>query len=163
MLTLRDIGKSFGGVPVLRGVSLDVAPGKVLGLLGANGAGKSTLVKVLTGSYPAFEGEVQVNGAKVVLRDPASARRLGIDLVPQEVDTGIFPELSVAENLTFDDVARGGFGMWVNRRQVLENARGSLSSVGLSVHLDSPARELSLHQRLPLQPCRSLTYGGVCP
>ena len=63
VLECADISKSFGGVPVLKGITLNLAPGTVTALAGENGAGKSTLMKIVSGQYTADSGTVTVQGA----------------------------------------------------------------------------------------------------
>jgi simple sugar transport system ATP-binding protein len=83
-LELRHISKSFGGVHVLRDVSLLVMPGEVVGLLGDNGAGKSTLIKIVTGVHSPEEGEILFDGEVVTDLDVPKARVLGVETVFQE-------------------------------------------------------------------------------
>jgi simple sugar transport system ATP-binding protein len=83
-LELRGISKSFGGVRVLRDVSLKLYPGEVVGLLGDNGAGKSTLIKIVTGVHPPDEGEILFDGTPVDKLDVQQARSLGVETVFQE-------------------------------------------------------------------------------
>jgi simple sugar transport system ATP-binding protein len=83
-LELRHISKSFGGVHVLRDVSLRLMPAEVVGLLGDNGAGKSTLIKILTGVHQPEEGEIVFDGEVVTDLDVSKARALGIETVFQE-------------------------------------------------------------------------------
>jgi simple sugar transport system ATP-binding protein len=83
-LELRNISKSFGGVHVLRDVSLRLMPGEVVGLLGDNGAGKSTLIKILTGVHQPEEGEILFDGEVVTDLDVPKARTLGVETVFQE-------------------------------------------------------------------------------
>ena len=66
----ENIAKWFGGVQALRGVSLEVRPGEVLGLVGDNGAGKSTLVKILSGIYQADSGTIWLGEEQVDLLTP---------------------------------------------------------------------------------------------
>ncbi|GAB0107756.1 sugar ABC transporter ATP-binding protein [Nocardia sp. JMUB6875] len=107
VVALRDVGMSFGGRAVLDGVSLDLAGGRVVALLGANGAGKSTLIKVLSGMYPAHRGEIRIDGVPAGLHSPAEARALGIRTVHQHIADTVVPGLSVAENLVFEELAAG--------------------------------------------------------
>lgn len=83
-LELRHISKSFGGVQVLRDVSLQLFPAEVVGLLGDNGAGKSTLIKIVTGVHPPDDGEVVFDGRAVPHLDVQTARSLGVETVFQE-------------------------------------------------------------------------------
>ena len=130
-VSLRGVSMGFAGKPVLESVSLDVAPGSVLALLGANGAGKSTLIKVLSGVYPEHGGQVLVDGAPAALRTPIEAQRLGIQTVHQRVGEGILPGLSVAENLTFGGPAGRRGNPLVGTRATLARARQVQSSLDL--------------------------------
>ncbi len=101
VLKLTDITKSFGGEKALSGVSFQVAPGEVRGLLGKNGSGKSTLVKILAGFHvPDPGGSLEFNGTPVPLPlKPGDFRRLGMSFVHQNL--GLVPTLTVLENLRF--------------------------------------------------------------
>jgi simple sugar transport system ATP-binding protein len=78
---LRNICKRFGPVEALRGVTLRVAPGEVVGLVGDNAAGKSTLMKVLSGAYIPDSGEIWVDGAQAAFSSPRDAHAVGIEMV----------------------------------------------------------------------------------
>jgi len=137
-VSLRGVSMGFAGKTVLESVTLDVAPGTVLALLGANGAGKSTLIKVLSGVYPEHGGQVLVGGRPVALRTPIEAQRLGIQTVHQRVGEGILPGLTVAENLAFGRLAKRGINPLVGTRATLEHAR----EVQAALDLDWPERVL---------------------
>ncbi len=127
MIELVDIGKDFPGVRALAGVSLEIRPGEILGLVGENGAGKSTLIKILGGAYPAgsFEGEVRVAGQARRFRSTRCARAAGIALVHQEL--ALVPELSVADNLLLGrEPTRWGF---VDGAATVARARDLLARV----------------------------------
>ncbi len=82
MLEIRDLWADYGGAPVLRGVSLDVAAGEVVGLVGPNGSGKTTLVRAVTRVMPLRSGEVRLLGEDCRgLTRAALARRVAV--VPQ--------------------------------------------------------------------------------
>jgi simple sugar transport system ATP-binding protein len=83
-LELRHISKSFGGVHVLRDVSLQLRQGEVVGLLGDNGAGKSTLIKIITGYHQPDTGELLFNDVPVEGLTVERARALGVETVYQE-------------------------------------------------------------------------------
>jgi len=80
---MRDIRVSFGGVHAVDGVSVNVYPGEVIGLVGGNGAGKSTLMKALSGARPPDEGQILVNGQPVHIANPRDAKAHGIETIYQ--------------------------------------------------------------------------------
>lgn len=130
-VSLRDVGKSFGGKTVLASVSLDIAPGSVVALLGANGAGKSTLIKILSGVHTDHSGEVRVAGEPAALQSPLAARQLGIQTVHQRIGEGIVPGLTVAENLVFEELAQQRGNPFLGGRRVLARAREIQAALGL--------------------------------
>ncbi|MFD9330550.1 sugar ABC transporter ATP-binding protein [Streptomyces sp. NPDC060065] len=128
---LREVSMAFGGRTVLESVSLDIAPGSVVALLGANGAGKSTLIKILSGVHTDHGGEVSVNGEPVALHSPLAARQLGIQTVHQRIGEGIVPGLTVAENLVFEELAQRRGNPFLNGRRLLARAREIQSALDL--------------------------------
>ncbi|MGZ8575130.1 MAG: ATP-binding cassette domain-containing protein [Actinomycetota bacterium] len=97
VLELRDISKSFGGVRVLRDVSLRLRTGEVVGLLGDNGAGKSTLIKIITGVHHPDRGEILFGGQRVEHLTVQRARELGVETVFQE--RALAEQLSMWRNI----------------------------------------------------------------
>jgi ABC-2 type transport system ATP-binding protein len=97
MLEIRGLRKAYGNEEVLRGVDLDAEGGEIVGLLGPNGAGKTTLVSIVAGLRRADSGTATVDGIDA-LAQPKQARAV-LGLAPQE--PGIYPVLSVEQNLTF--------------------------------------------------------------
>ena len=97
LVEMKGISKSFGAVKALQRVDLELSHGETLGLVGDNAAGKSTLVKILSGVYAPDQGEVFVQGQKVEFASPADSRRLGIEMIYQ--DLAIVPNLSIAGNI----------------------------------------------------------------
>lgn len=130
-VSLRDVSMAFGGKTVLASVSLDIAPGSVVALLGANGAGKSTLIKILSGVHTDHGGEVRVAGEPAALQSPSAARQLGIQTVHQRIGEGIVPGLTVAENLVFEELATRRGNPFLNGRRVLARAREIQAALGL--------------------------------
>ncbi|MBC9926437.1 MULTISPECIES: sugar ABC transporter ATP-binding protein [unclassified Leucobacter] len=130
-LALVDLMKNFGPNRVLKGVDLQLFPGKVTALLGANGAGKSTLIKVLAGVHDQTAGQVQVGGKTVEYDTPMGAVRLGIRTVHQRIDDAIVPGLSVAENLLFEEIALGETARIASLRSLLPRAREIAATLDL--------------------------------
>lgn len=97
MLSCTNLHAHYGRAHILHGVSLDVAPGEVLVLIGRNGAGKSTTMKAMIGLVPPSAGEIHFDGHSIAGRAPHEIARLGLGYVPEE--RRIFTDLTVMENL----------------------------------------------------------------
>ena len=104
LLQVEDVSVQFGGIVGLSGVSVTVAPGEIVGVVGTLGAGKSTLLRVAAGVLPATRGRVTFDGIRLAQLPPGEAARRGLLLIP--AGGGIFPTLTVRENLQLAE-ARG--------------------------------------------------------
>ncbi|MFE7274841.1 sugar ABC transporter ATP-binding protein [Streptomyces sp. NPDC057623] len=158
-VALTDVSMAFGGKTVLASVTLDIAPGSVLALLGANGAGKSTLIKILSGVHTDHGGEVRVAGEPAALHSPLAARRLGIQTVHQRIGEGVVPGLSVAENLVFEELAQRRGNPFLNGGRLLARAREIQAGLGLDWSdsvLRKDVTELGLSDRQLLILARAL-------
>ncbi|MBW3628423.1 MAG: sugar ABC transporter ATP-binding protein [Gemmatimonadetes bacterium] len=126
LLRIRGLGKSYAA-PVLVDVELDLVGGEVHALVGANGAGKSTLARLICGIDQADTGEMELEGAAYAPRGKREAERLGVHLIPQELN--LIATLSVAENLFLPRLP-SRFGM-LDRPRLEAAARAALATVGL--------------------------------
>src|SRR5882762_5443875 len=97
IIEMRGISKRFGAVLANDDVSLSVAPGEILGLLGENGAGKTTLMNILFGVYAADRGTILIEGEPIRIHNSADALKFGVGMVHQHFH--LAPRLSVIENL----------------------------------------------------------------
>ncbi len=129
-LRVNGISKAFPGVVALDGVSLSVAPGEVLAIVGENGAGKSTLMKIVAGVYQPDAGELFLDDQAIQFSNPGEAIKAGVVLIHQE--------LNLAENLTVIDnlflgkeITSGRMLRVLNRKEMLEQATRLLARVGL--------------------------------
>ncbi|MBJ7497157.1 MAG: sugar ABC transporter ATP-binding protein, partial [Gemmataceae bacterium] len=89
--------KTFPGVKALRGVTVELAKGEILALLGENGAGKSTLIKILAGAFQPDTGDIFVDGQQLKMQGPADSRNAGIAVIHQEF--ALVAGLSASENI----------------------------------------------------------------
>jgi branched-chain amino acid transport system ATP-binding protein len=97
LLQIRDLNTYYGASHVLQGITLDVAQGELVALLGRNGMGKSTTLKTVMGLVKSQSGSVAFDGREITGQAPYKVARAGIGYVPEE--RRIFPELSVLDNL----------------------------------------------------------------
>jgi D-xylose transport system ATP-binding protein len=91
LVELRDIRVAFGGVHAVDGVTVDLFPGEVVGLVGGNGAGKTTLIRTLSGAHPADSGRIVIDGEDVTISHPRDAKALGVET--------IYQTLALADNI----------------------------------------------------------------
>jgi simple sugar transport system ATP-binding protein len=152
-LRLTGITKRFGPLVANDAISLELAPGEILALLGENGAGKSTLVSILFGHYVADEGTIEAFGRSLAPGDPAAALAAGIGMVHQHA--------TLADNLSvLDNVMLGTEGLWrpSSRRRVarrrLEETAGRF---GLHVRPDARVGDLSVGERQRVEILKALT------
>lgn len=141
IVEMRNIRKNFGGVQALRGVDLTLQRNEVLGLVGDNAAGKSTLMKILSGAYIPDGGEIFIEGRKVEISNPWNARKLGIEMVYQ--DLALADNLDVSANVFMGrEVASTKLGpisvmnkhhMEVETQRLLDRLKIDISSVRLKV------------------------------
>ena len=96
-LKLLNISKSFGAIQALNNVSIEVAPGEVMGLMGDNGAGKSTLVKIIAGNFRPTTGEIRIDDEEMHFHKPLDAQQGGVEAVYQ--DLALCDNLSAASNV----------------------------------------------------------------
>ncbi|MBM3572979.1 MAG: ABC transporter ATP-binding protein, partial [Alphaproteobacteria bacterium] len=117
MLQVRGLHAGYAGLPLLRGVDLDVAAGEIVALLGSNGAGKSTLNNHICGLDRPLSGTVMFDGADVTALGPQAKLAAGLVQVPE--GRRIFPNLSVAENLDLGSYRRARANRRRNRDRVI--------------------------------------------
>lgn len=161
-LAVRDLAKHYGGVQALRGVSLHVDAGEVLGVVGDNGAGKSTLLRILSGASFPSAGQVLLDGEPVQFANPAAAHNAGIATVYQ--DLALADQRDVVANffLGRERLSRHRLARrigWLDGRAMAAHTVGELARLGTSipdVHLAS--RDLSGGQRQALAIARAAAW-----
>ena len=144
--------KAFGAVQVLHGVSFELAPGRVVGLLGENGAGKSTLMKILSGYEPASGGDVRIDGTPVKFDGPRAAEARGIVMIHQEF--ALAEDLTIAQNvfLGHERTRRG----WLDDAAMRAETARVLRLVGLSASPDTPVRQLIVAEKQLVEIAKAL-------
>src|SRR6201987_181900 len=104
-LAVENLSVRYGAVEAVRGLSLEVRAGEIVGLIGPNGAGKSSTLHAIMGAAPVTGGDVRLDGSSIAGRAPEVVARRGIALVPE--GRRIFGELTVEENLRLGLAGRG--------------------------------------------------------
>ncbi|PSK80552.1 monosaccharide ABC transporter ATP-binding protein (CUT2 family) [Limimaricola soesokkakensis] len=155
-LAVAGIEKGFPGIKALDGVSFDVRPGEVHGLLGENGAGKSTMLNVLSGVLKANAGEIRVDGQRLDLHRPGDARAAGIAMIHQELQH--IPALTVAQNLYLGRPLKAAGGLLVARRAQEARAREILADLDPTIDPARPIHELKVAQQQIVEIARALLY-----
>ena len=159
LISARSVHKSFGDVPVLRGVSLDVHPGEVVAIIGPSGSGKTTFIRTLNGLEAIDSGSIVVDG--LTLQDPHSggrrvkkaqmrAARRELGMVFQRFN--LFPHLTAIENVARAPRVVAG----VSRQEAAERARELLDQMGLSHRAQNHPSQLSGGQQQRVAIARAL-------
>jgi len=154
-LELVGITKRFPGIVACDDISLSVAPGEVLGLLGENGAGKSTLMNVVYGLYRPDEGHVEIGGRKVDIDSPQRAVCLGIGMVHQHFM--LVPDMTVAENIALGPSRTPGRA---RLSEVESRARDLSSRFGLEIDPRAWVEELSVGEQQRVEILKMLYRGA---
>lgn len=148
VLDMKNISISFPGVKALNQVDFRAETGCIHALIGANGAGKSTLMKVLSGAYGHYEGELFINENPVSIRQPADAKNYGIQMVYQEVDTALIPHLTVGENIMMDQMVNGmKKKQWIRWNQIHDTAADLLQQMNIPLSPSKQVNELTLAEK----------------
>ena len=155
-LECLDIEMAFGGIPVLRGVSLILRPGTITALAGENGAGKSTLMKIASGQYRADSGEVHIRGERLQAGNTHDATRLGVAIVPQELASLL--DMTVYENIFIGRELTGFTGL--RRTEMIAEARRNLADFGVDVDPTRPMRTLPLGLRQIVEIVKATNTGA---
>ena len=126
LLQMKNICKSFSGVPVLKNVQLTVEKGEVHALLGENGAGKSTLIKILSAAYKKEKGEIFLSGEKLDGLSTKAAIDAGISVIYQEFNLN--PYTSVYENIFLGKEFHNG--IVIDRKKMISESEKSSKTSG---------------------------------
>lgn len=156
VLRLAGITKRFGDLTANDSISLELAQGEILGLLGENGAGKSTLMSILFGHYTADEGQIEVHGKVLPAGDPSAALAAGIGMVHQH--------FALADNLTvLENIMLGTESLWrfsSQRGTARAKAKAVAARFGLSIDTERKISELSVGERQRVEIIKALYRGA---
>ena len=158
-LELVEVTKTYPGVTALDRVSLAVAPGEVVGLIGENGAGKSTLMKILGGVTAPSAGAIRVDGVAHPSLTVPDAIRAGIAFVHQELN--LFDNLDVAGNVFIGrEPLKAGLLRLIDRQRLHDAVRPYLDRLGVDFGPGTPVAELSLAQRQLVEIVKALSLNS---
>ncbi|HEX5393082.1 MAG TPA: ABC transporter ATP-binding protein [Rhodocyclaceae bacterium] len=164
LLSIRNVGKHFGGLHVLHDVNFEVPAGGIYGLIGPNGAGKTTVFNLITGLLQPSSGAIDFQGESLLGQAPHRITRKGIARTFQNIR--IFKEMSILENVMVgmhDHLNYGGLGIFFNspacraaEKRARERAYELLTWVGLESKADTVADNLSYGDQRKLEFARAL-------
>ena len=152
LLELENVHKRFGDVVANDEISMHVAPGEVVSMLGENGAGKSTLMKITYGLVRADSGSVRVEGKELDLRSPRDAMKAGIGMVTQEFS--LVNTMTVAENISLSGI---GFGN-ISASELKADVLRVMDRVGVHLDPDQVVESLSIGERQRVEIIKALYH-----
>jgi ribose transport system ATP-binding protein len=157
LLEMRAITKQFPGVLALSNVDFNTHKGEVLALVGENGAGKSTLMKILSGVYPRFSGEIFFKGEPVRFTSPRQAQVAGIATIHQELNQ--VSQLSVAENIFLGSEIQRAGGL-LNLPEMNRQARALLAKLHLDIDPRTNLGKLGVAQQQMVEVAKALHHNA---
>lgn len=131
IVSLKNIGKSFGSTRALESISFDFKKGDITAIVGANGAGKSTLIKIICGYHTKYDGEIFIEGELVKFSSPIDAYNKGIQTVHQIINQGIIQNMTVAENLVLKDLLTNRKNFLIKKKNYIEEAEKIADLMGI--------------------------------
>jgi ribose transport system ATP-binding protein len=152
LLEMKEITKSFPGVLALDKVNFFLEKEEIHALLGENGAGKSTLIKILGGIYQADNGEIILNGKKVILNNPAETKKKGISIIHQELM--LAENLSIAENIFLGKEKGNSFN--VNFKEMIKESKIYLQKLGFEIDPRIKVSELNVSEKQLIEIAKAL-------
>jgi len=156
LVSISGLCKSFPGVRALDQCQFELLAGEVHALIGENGAGKSTLMKVLSGVYQKDAGEIRIDGRPVDIRDPRSARDLGIGIVHQELN--LMNHLSAAQNIFIGREPRRAMGMFIDERELNRRAAAIFARMHLKLDPRTNVGRLTVAMQQMVEIAKALSF-----
>jgi ribose transport system ATP-binding protein len=153
MLVTKNITKKFPGVTALENVNLQIEAGKVTAIIGENGAGKSTLMKILSGVYTDYEGQIIFKDKPVRFAGTAAAQDAGIVIIHQELN--LIPYLTIAENIFLGRELVNAFGL-LDKKAMYTKAAALLQTLCMSVDPNTIVSTLKVGQQQMIEIAKAL-------
>jgi ABC-type sugar transport system ATPase subunit len=153
LLKMVGMVKTFPGVKALRGVTVELAKGEILALLGENGAGKSTLIKILAGAFQPDTGDIFVDGQQLKMQGPTDSRNAGIAVIHQEFS--LIAGLTASENIFLAKPLQTY--SFIHLQQEYVKAKELLDKLGADFDPRTPCRLLSVAQMQLVEIAKALS------
>jgi ribose transport system ATP-binding protein len=155
LVRVENVWKEFSSVPVLKNISIEIRKGEILGIIGENGAGKSTLMKILSGIYAATSGNIWFEGKKADIRDPISAKRIGISIIPQEFN--LINDLAVYDNVFLgSEILRSN--KLLNKTLMKARTTELLIQLGMTIAPEERIDKLSAAHKQMVEICKAIAF-----
>ncbi len=155
ILEIRNLSKEFSGIYALKQVNLEIYAGKVTAILGENGAGKSTLMKLISGVYHHFNGEIIYNGEKIAFNNPKEAAKQGIVIIHQELN--LLPHLNITENLFLGNELTTALGI-LDYKKMHQKAKELLHRLHLDIDPSTELSQLRVGQQQLVEIAKALLF-----
>ncbi len=155
LLCMRNICKSFNGIPVLKQVELTIEKGEVHALLGENGAGKSTLMNILAGVFPADSGEMEFDEKKIKKMTIQQSEKMGIAFVHQELN--LFNDLKVYENIFLMKEYKRKTGA-LDKKRMIRETQQLFTELGVEINPEEKVENLKTSQKQLLEISKALFF-----
>lgn len=153
ILEMIDIDKKFPGVHALKKCRFSLRKGEVHALVGENGAGKSTMMKILTGIYSEYDGDVIFNGKKVNFHSIKDAQEAGISIVHQELN--MLNHLTVAQNIF---IGRESKGFFTSEKLINEKTKKLIDDFKINVRPTDKVADLTVGKAQMVEIARAMSY-----
>jgi len=153
VLEVKNVSKDFSGIYALKNVDLQIYQGEVTAIIGENGAGKSTLMKIISGVYTEYDGDVFLNGEKVCYKNPKEASEQGVIIIHQELN--LIPHLNITENLFLGNELINRFGL-LDTPKMNKKAKELLARLHLDIHPNTPLNQLRVGQQQLVEIAKAL-------
>ncbi len=154
LISVRHVSKRYPGVLALSDISLDVAAGELMAIVGENGAGKSTLMKILAGVITDYEGQIALLGEVVHFRDTRDAERSGVSIIHQELN--LVEQLSAAANIFLGRELRNSWGL-LNQQAMDARAGELLSQLECEIDARQPVGSLRVGDQQLVEIAKALS------
>ena len=155
LLCMRNICKSFNGIPVLKQVELTIEKGEVHALLGENGAGKSTLMNIFAGVFPADSGEMEFDEKKIKKMTIQQSEKMGIAFVHQELN--LFNDLKVYENIFLMKEYKRKAGA-LDKKRMIRETQQLFTELGVEINPEEKVENLKTSQKQLLEISKALFF-----